>query len=164
MKVKEQTQNRLVVENFSWRVGLICLISGVVYGMLLQRDGDPLWQVVLAPVLFALQAWGMSYQTLVVFDRRAGMVHIDEHRLGWHARRSLPLAAIAAVENVEWYSMWCSTWRLELKLRSGEPNVPLLLMFTWHEDQNDTVAVAIAKFLRTQALKRADWRTRWGEK
>lgn len=106
----------------------------------------------------------MAYHTSIVFDRRKGLVHIDERRIGWHSRCTLLLTEIIAVENVEWYSMWSSTWRVELKLRDGSPNAPLLKMFTWREEQLYDVAIAIGKFLNVPAGKRLDWRKDWGKK
>lgn len=164
MKVKEKTHDRLVIEDFAWLIGLIFLIGGVAYGLLLYGDNEPMWQSLLAPILFAIQAWTMAYRTLIVFDLRKGVVHLDERRIGWHSRRTLLLAEIVMVENVESYTMWSSTWRVELKLRDGSPNVPLLKMFTWREEMHDDVAGTIGKFLDVPAVKREDWRKDWGKK
>lgn len=96
-----------------------------------------------------------AYRALILFDRGEGVVHIEERRVGWHPRRSVPLAEIVAVENVEWYSLWSATWRVELKLRGGDQKVPLLQMFTWREEQHAAVAATIGKFLGVPVVKRA---------
>ena len=143
---------------------MIFLLGGVVYGLLLYGDDEPMWQSLLAPVLFAIPAWAMTYRTLIVFDGRKGVVHIDEHRIGWHSQCTMLLTEIDAVEVVGCYTMWSSTWRVELKLRDGCQNVPLLRMFTWQEEQHDAIAATIGKFLEVPSLKRADWRADWGKK
>ena len=157
MTVKEQTPDRLVIEDFSWLIGLIFLVGGVAYGLLLYGDNEPMWKSLLAPILYAIPAWTMAYRTFIVFDRRTGVVHIDERRIGWHSRRIVLLAEIVTVETVELYTMWSSTWRVELKLHDGSPNVPLQKMFTWREEWHDDVASTIGKFLDVPAVKREDW-------
>lgn len=164
VKVKEKTRDRLVIEDFPWLMGLIFLVGGIVYGLLLYGGNEPVWQSLLAPILFAIPAWTMAYRTSIVFDRRTGVVNIDERRIGWHSRHTLSLAEIVTVENVESYTMWSSTWRVELKLRDGSPNVPLLKMFTWREEWHDEVASTIGEFLDIPAVKREDWCKDWGKK
>lgn len=78
MKVKKKTRDRLVIEDFAWRVGVIFLVGGVVYGVLLHRDDEPMWKSLLAAGLFAIPAWGMAYRALILFDRGEGFVHIEE--------------------------------------------------------------------------------------
>lgn len=155
MRVEQNTRDRLVIEDFAWRIGAIFLVGGVGFGVSLHRDGEPLWKALLAACLFAIPAWTMGYRARVVFDRGEGVVRIEERRVGWHPRRSLPLAEIVAVENVEWYTQWSSTWRVELKLRGALPNVPLLQMFTWREERHAAVAAAIGAFLDVPVAKRS---------
>ena len=77
--------DRLVVEDFAWLIGLIFLVGGMVYGLLLYGDNEPMWQWLLAPVLFAIPAWGMAYRTLIEGGRA--------HR---RASRRLALATYSA--------------------------------------------------------------------
>lgn len=154
MQVIQQDRDRLVIEDFAWRFGLLFLAGGVVFGWQLYRDGDPLWQPLLAVGGFGLVGWVRAYRLLVVFDRGEGVVHIDERRVGWHRRRSTPLAEITAVELVEWRAVSDpSTWRIEMKARSG-PNVPLRWEFTSRDEQYRPIAALIGTFLDVPVVER----------
>lgn len=153
MKVIEETRNRLVIEDFAWRIGLLCFTGGLIYGYQVYRDGDPLWQSMLAVGAFGLLGWARAYRLSVVFDRGVGFVHIKEWRVGWHRCRSKPLKEITAVDLVEWRSVDPTTWRVELKMKSGA-NVPLLWEFTTHDEQYRPVAAAIGKFLDVPVVER----------
>ena len=154
MKVIKQTRDRLVIEDFAWRVGLLSFAGGLIYGYLLYRDGDPLWQSMLAVGVFGLVGWGRACRMLAVFDRGEGFVHIEERRFGWHRCRSIPLEEITAVDLVEWRAaMDPTTWRVELKMRSS-PNVPLLWEFTTRDEQYRPIAAVIGKFLDVPVVER----------
>lgn len=154
MKVLEQTPDRLVIEDFAWRIGLVSYAGGAIYGCLLYLDGEPLWQSILAVGGLGLLGWIRAYRLIVVFDRNEGFVHIELRRIGWHRCRSMPLAEISAVDLVEWRQVTDPTvWRVELKTQSG-PNVPLLWEFTSRDEQYRPVATAIGKFLGVPVLER----------
>lgn len=154
MKVIKQTRDRLVIEDFAWRFGLLFFAGGLIYGYLLYRDGDPLWQSMLAVGVFGLVGWARAYRLLVVFDRGKGFMHIEERRVGWHRCRSIPLKEITAVDLVEWRDiMDPTTWRIEMKMRSG-PNVPLLWEFTSRDEQYRPIAAVIGKFLDVPVVER----------
>lgn len=154
MKVIKQTSDHLIIEDFAWRFGLLFFAGGVIYGCLLYRDGDPLWQAMLAVGGFGLVGWVRAYRLRVIFDRREGFVHIEERRVGWHRCRSMPLAEVAAVDLVERQAVSDSTtWRVELKMCSG-PNVPLLWEFTSRDEQYRPVAAAIGQFLEVPVVER----------
>jgi hypothetical protein len=154
MKVIKQTCDRLVIEDFAWRFGLLFFTGGVIYGWLLYRDGEPLWQSILAVALFGIFGWVRTCRQFVVFDCGKGFVHIKEQRIGWHRRHAKPLAEITAVELVEWRAVTDpTTWRVELKMRSG-PNVPLLWEFRSHDEQYRPIAAVIGKFLDVPVLER----------
>lgn len=154
MKVVEQTRDRLVIEDLAWRIGLLSYAGGAIYGWLLFRDGDPLWQSILAVVAFGLLGWMRAYRQRVVFDRNEGFAHIELQRIGWHRYRSTPLVEIAAVDLVEWrHATDPTTWRVELKTHSGS-NVPLMWEFTSRDEQYRPVAAAIGKFLGIPVFER----------
>ena len=154
MKIIKQTRDRLVIEDFAWRFGLLSFAGGMIYGWLLYSDGDPLWQSILAVGGFGLVGWMRAYRLLVVFDRGEGYAHIEERRVGWHRCRSMPLAEITAVDLVEWQTAADpTTWRVELK-RHGGSNVPLLWEFTSRDEQYRPIAAAIGKFLDVPVVER----------
>lgn len=154
MQAVQQTRDRLVIEDIAWRFGLFFLAGGLLYGWLLYRDGDPLWQSMLAVGGFGLVGWVCTYRMFVVFDRGEGLVHIAERRLGWHRACSKPLAEITAVDLVEWReASEPTTWRIELVMRSG-PNVPLLLEFTSRDAQYRPIVAVIGKFLNVPVRER----------
>ncbi|HYD81549.1 MAG TPA: hypothetical protein VEC06_17220 [Paucimonas sp.] len=154
MKIIKQTRDRLVIEDFAWRFGLLFFAGGVIYGCLLYRDGDPLWQSMLAVGGFGLVGWMRAYRLLVIFDRGEGFVRMEERRVGWRRCRSVPLAEIAAVDLVERRAVTDpTTWRVELKMRRG-PNAPLLWEFTSRDEQYRPIAAAIGKFLDVPVVER----------
>jgi hypothetical protein len=154
MKIIKQTRDHLIIEDFAWRFGLLFFAGGVIYGCLLYRDGDPLWQSMLAVGGFGLVGWTRAYCLHVIFDRGEGFVHIEERRVGWLRRRSMPLAEIAAVELVERRAITDpTTWRVELKMCNGT-GVPLLREFTSRDEQYRPIAAVIGKFLDVPVVER----------
>jgi hypothetical protein len=153
VKVKDGTRDRLVVETFAWRFGLIMLLGGFIYAALNEHDGGARWRSIVAILAFAVPAWGMSYRTVVIFDRMRGVVTLEERRVGWHPIRTVRIEDVVAIERLEWMRQWSPAWRVELKLREGD-NVPLLRMYTAGEDQQAAVAAAAGRFLGVPVIKR----------
>jgi hypothetical protein len=54
---------------------------------------------------------------------------------------------------VRWENPNPTTWRVELKMRSG-PNVPLLCEFTTRDEQYRPIAAVIGKFLDAPVVER----------
>lgn len=154
MKVIKLTRNRLVIEDFAWRFGLLFFAGGLFWGYQLYRDNEPIWQTLLAVGGFGLVGWVRAYRLLVVFDRDEGLVRIENWRVGWHQCRSMPLAKISGVDLVEQQAVTDpTTWRIELKMCRG-PNVPLLREFTSRDEQYRPVAAEIGKFLDVPVVGR----------
>lgn len=154
MKVVERTRDRLVIEDFAWRFGLLFFVAAIGLGWMLFRDGAPMWQSILAIGGFGLVGWVRAHRLLVVFDRGEGLVRIEERRVGWHRCRSAALAEITAVDLVEWRAVTDpATWRIELTMRGG-PNLALQWEFTSHDEQYRPIAAAIGEFLDAPVVER----------
>ncbi|HLG22128.1 MAG TPA: hypothetical protein VI382_04875, partial [Candidatus Manganitrophaceae bacterium] len=137
MKIVEKTSNLLVYEQRSWAFGVLFIVGGVVFAVLLANDPEAkAWQAWVAVVAFAVIGLLLIWRTTVVFDRGEQMVHIERRRFGRRRRVSVPFAEVAsvrldlAVDVIE----TPACWRVLLVRRDGTA-VPLDDAYTAPEEQ-----------------------------